>query len=790
MKTLDRKLLRDLHGSWAQAMAVSAVIMCGVTGFATVFSAHHSLVLTRDAYYEQYRFGDFWVPLERAPLRVVDRVEALPGVVRAEGRIVEEVNLDVPGFREPRIGRVISMPAERGTAINDIHIVSGRYFSRRGRNEVIVNDQFARENRLQPGDHIEATMAGRRHSLRIVATALSPEYVYMIRSEREFVPDPKRFTPLWLHADFAEMALGRQGACNEIVGFLDPTVDVDKMMDRLENLLEPYGALAAVPRKDQLSNRYLSDEIRGLRVAAQIVPVFFLGIAAMILTAMLYRVVRRERTAIGVLKAYGYSNAAIGGHYLKYGLMISMAGGVLGFLLGHALGRGMMAMFVEFFQFPLLRHRFYPDVLALSLAISFAAGVFGSLWAVRGVLKIDPADAMRPAPPRSAHKLLLERIGLLWRQTTFIQKMVLRDTFRYKLRSVLTVFGVMCSVSLLLMGFFFTDSMQHMVDYQFDVFMRQDVRIGLEREMGKAAFLEARRLPNVRRAEPVLEYPFTLTHGHRTEDVVVIGVRPGDYLMGLATTDGRRIDVGKSGLVLSEQLAENLGLKANDVVELEPLRGIVGRRTTAKVRDVSQQYLGMGAYMNINELSRLLEASFAVNAVLVRTESDDGQALSRHLQDYPAVATVEITEESRRQLEETLVELMSVTTTFIGLFAGVIAFAIIYNTTSISLTERSRELGSLRVLGFTLGEIRRIVFGQNALLSAVGVALGLPMGVLMCRALTAAYATDSYRLPFYISPRTYWTAAIYLAIFVTVANLAAWRRINRLNMVEALKKTE
>lgn len=790
MKTLDRKLLRDLSGSWAQALAVSAVIMCGVTGFVTVFSAHHSLVLTRDAYFEQYRFGDFWVPLERAPLRVVKRLEALPGVVQAEGRIVEEVKLDVPGFLGPRIGRVISMPVEQGTAINDIHIVSGRYFSRGGRNQVIVNDQFARENRLQPGDHIQVTVAGRRHSLRIVATALSPEYVYMIRSEREFVPDPKRFTPLWLHADFAEMVLGLQGACTEIIGLLDPAADVDKMMDRLENLLEPYGASAAIPREDQLSNRYLSDEIRGLRVAAQVVPVFFVGIAAMILTAMLYRVVRRERTAIGVLKAYGYSNAAVSCHYLKYGLIISMTGGLLGFLLGHLLGRGMMAMLVDFFQFPLLRHRFYFDVFTLSLAISFIAGVFGSLWALRGVLKIDPADAMRPAPSRSAHKLILERISLIWRRTTFIQKMVLRDTFRYKLRSFLTVFGVMCSFSLLLIGFFFTDSMQHMVDYQFDVFMRQDVRIGLEREMNKAAFLEARRLPGVRRAEPVLEYPFTLTNGHRAEDVVVIGVRKGDYLMVPADSDGRRIDVGESGLVLSERLAENLGLKADDVVELEPLRGIVGRRTEMKVRDVSRQYLGMGAYMNINELSRLLDASFAVNAVLVRTGSEDGRTLSRHLQDYPAVATVEITEESRRQLEETLVELMSLTTTFIGLFAGVIAFAIIYNTTSISLTERARELGSLRVLGFTLGEIRRTVFGQNALLSAVGVALGLPMGVLLCRLVTAAYETDSYRLPFYISPRTYWIALIYIVIFAIVANLAAWRRINRLDMVEVLKKTE
>ncbi|MFO7898425.1 MAG: FtsX-like permease family protein [Planctomycetota bacterium] len=790
MKVLDRKLVRDLGGSWGQSLAVAAVILCGVASFVCVLSAHRSLRLTRDTYYERYRFADFWIRLEKAPRQAVDKVEAIPGVAAAQGRIVEDVNLDVAGDPEPATGRVISLPAERGAAINDIHLVSGRYFSPGVRNEVIVNDRFAKEHRLRPGDRIHATMNDRRQPLRIVGTALSPEYVYMIRSAREFLPNPRRFAILWLKADFAEMALGLQEACTEVVGFLDPAADEDAVLDRIEDRLKPYGALSAVHRDDQLSNRYLSDEIKGLGVSARVVPAIFLGIAAMILTVMLHRVVRRERTAIGVLKAYGYSNAAIGGHYLKFALLLSVAGGLLGFLAGQWLGHAMMTLYVEFFQFPILRHRFYPGILALSLAISAAAGLFGSLWAVHGVATTDPAQAMRPAVPRSGHRLWLERLGLLWRRITFIQKMILRDTFRYKLRSALTVFGVMCSAALLLLGFFTGDSMEHMIDYQFRTLQRQDVRVGLQSERGKGAWLEATRFPQVRRAEPVLEYPFTLTAGWRSEDTVITGVRPGDRLRGLVTTDGRRIDVGESGLVLSDRLARKLAVGPSDPVVIEPLLGKVGRRSTVSVRDVARQYLGMGAYMNIETLSRVLDESFAVNSVLVRTEAGGEQALSRHLKDVPGVATVEVKAESRRRLEETLAESMAISNIFLSLFAGVIAFAIIYNTTSISLTERTRELASLRVLGFTLGEIRRIVFGQNVVLAAVGLALGLPVGVLLCRWLTTVYATDVYRLPFHITRDTFVTTALALALFVLVANLASWRRINRLDMVEVLKRRE
>jgi len=790
MKVLDRKLLRDLRTSKGQSLAVIAVMLCGVAAFVCVLSAYRSLTLTRDTYYQAYRFADFWIPFERAPRRAARKVEALPGVLRAQARIVEDVNLDVEGIDEPCTGRMISLPVRQGSAINDIHMVSGRYFSADDRNEVILSDRFFRENRLAIGDYVWATMNDRKQPLRIVGTALGPEYVYMISGAREFMPNPERFAILWVSVGFAEMAMGMQEACNEIVGFLDPDANIDATLDRIESVLKPYGAVTAVHRDDQLSNRYLSDEITGLGVTARIIPVIFMGIAALILMLMLDRLVQRERTVIGVLKAYGYSNAAIGGHYLKFALVLAMTGAALGFFLGQSLGGALMRVYVEFFEFPLLRHRVYPDVLALSLAISAAAAALGAAWAVRGVVQIDPAQAMRPAAPRAGHRLLLERVGVLWRRVGFIGKMVLRDVFRYKVRSGLTVFGVTVSVAILMMGYFMGDSMDYLIDYQFNVSQRQDVRVAFQTERGKGAYLDAARLPHVRRAEPLLEYPFTLESDWRKKDTVVTGVRPGDRMVGLETAGGRRVDVGDGGLVLSEHLAQTLRLAPGDEVMMRPLLGRAGRDTVVRVRSVVQQYLGTGAYMNLHALSRVLDEPFAVNSVLLQVEPAGEQQLNRELKDVPGVASVEIKKDARRRIEETLAQSMAISNVALGLFAGVIAFAIIYNTTVVSLMERTRELASLRVLGFTLGEIRRIVFGQNTLLAAAGAVLGIPLGVAFCRAIIDAYDTEVYRLPFHITPATFVTTVLTIAVFVLVANLATWRRIGQLDMIEVLKSRE
>ncbi len=790
MRVLDKKLLRNIRKSWGQALAITMVILCGTAAYISMASAHRNLLLTRNSYYAHYRFADFQIMLERAPTTAVFKVENLHGLREARGRIVKEVNLDIEGVDEPRIGRIISMPDRDVPVLNDICLVSGRYFEPGASNEVILSDAFARENRLGIGDRIRASINDKKQPLRIVGTAQSPEYIYMIRNAQEFIPSPARFGVLWVAEEFAEMAFDMNAARNDIIGAVNDPNQLEEILDKAEKLLEPYGVFATIKREDQISHRFLSDEIKGLEVTARIIPAIFQGIAALIILVLLNRMVKNERTQIGLLKAYGYSHWTVSAHYLKFALILGIAGCLGGFAVGQWLANAMIELYVEFFQFPVLRSRMYPDVLIRAAGITLAFALLGALTAARQAARIQPAEAMRPAAPRSARRTVFERVEVVWRNLSFTWKMIVRNVSRYRFRAFLSVFGVMLSAGIMLLGLFTMDAVYYMLDFQFQEVQREDVRITLATERGKGALHEIARLDYVRHAEPILQYPFEFRSKWRKKDVAITGLPQNAQLMRLIDTQGRTVNIGDRGLVISERLATDLGVQPGDAITIKPLLGRITKKTRVLVSQVARQYLGMSAYMNLDALSRILEEPFAMNAALVRTERRKERALNRTLKDVPAVASVEIKRESYQSIKETLAESMRISSTFLALFSGIIAFAIIYNSTSVSLAERQRELASLRVMGFTMGEVGGIIYNENFLLAAVGLLAGYPFGMLMCKLIVVAYETELYRIPFHIEPRTFTVTGVLTVLFVVLANLAARRRIRALDVVEVLKARE
>ena len=790
MRVLNRKLLRDIYRARGQSAAVTAVILVGIASYITMASAHRNLLLTRDAYYEQYRFADFFISLERAPVTEMYRIRQIPGVRDIRCRIVKDVNVDIPGNLEPKSGRIISMPDKQRPVLNGIVLISGRYFDIGAANEVILSDAFAKANHIEPGDTLYANINNRRQRLRVVGTALSPEYVYVIRNPAELVPSPDRFGILWLPQSFAELAFDLEGACNDIVGTVDDFREVERILDQAETTLDRYGVFLTISRKDQISNRFLSDEIQGLAITAKIMPAIFLSVAAVVLLVLLNRMVRQERTQIGLLKAYGYSNWAVSTHYMKFALVLGLAGCLLGFIAGQVLASLMVRVYVDFFNFPILRSRVYPDVIAQSMALSIFFAALGALTAVRHAVRIRPAEAMRPEAPKTAHRTLLERFAAMWARLPFTGKMIARNVGRYKWRAALTVLGVAIAAGMLFIGWFFMDSMGFLMDFQFNRVRLEDVRVALLREMGKNAWLEFSRMDHVRHAEPLLLYPFKIQNQWRSRDIGITGLSPQGRLLGIEDTRGRPIQIPGRGIILDDYLAGQLHVKAGDQVTLRPLLGRIVRERQVPVAQVVKQYFGVGAFMDINALSRLLDEPFAMNAVLLQTDPGSQPNINEQLRGLASVAGVEVKQDAYKNIRATLAASMRITNVVTVLFAGIIAFAIIYNSTMVSLAERQRELASMRVLGFSAGEVGRILYLENLLLSAGGLVLGIPAGIGGSRAIITAYQTDLYRLPFKIGLRTYVYTVVFTVLFVVLANLTARRKVVRLNMVEVLKERE
>ncbi|MCX5772143.1 MAG: FtsX-like permease family protein [Candidatus Hydrogenedentes bacterium] len=790
MRVLNKKLVRDIYRARGQSAAVTAVILVGIASYITMASAYRNLLLTRDAYYQEQRFADFFISLERAPVTELYRLRQVPGVRDIRCRIVKDVNVDIPGDLEPKSARIVSMPDTRRPVLNDIVLLSGRYFDIGTANEAILSDGFAKANALEPGDIIYANINNRRQPLRIVGTALSPEYVYLIRNPAELVPSPERFGILWLPQSFAELAFDMQGACNDVVGTVDDPSRVDHILDQAETMLDRYGVFLTISREDQISNRFLSEEIAGLAVSVKIMPAIFLGVASVVLLVLLNRMVRQERTQIGLLKAYGYGNWTVSGHYLRFALVLGVAGCILGFILGQILAGLMVRIYIEFYSFPILRSRIYPDVIVQSMALSLFFAGLGAFTSVRHAVRIRPAEAMRPESPKTAHRTLLERAESVWRRLPFTGKMIARNVGRYKWRAALTIFGVAIAAGMLFIGWFLMDSMKFMMDFEFNHVRREDVRVALQHEMGKNAWLEFSRMEHVRRAEPLLQYPFKLVNGWRSRDVAITGLLPEGRLLGLEDTGGRPIQIPDRGVILGDHLANQLHVQAGDSITLRPLLGRITRERHVPVAQVVREYFGMGAYMHLNTLSRLLEEPFAMNAVLLETAPGDSRRVNEVLRDLAVVTGVEVKEDAYENIRRTLAMSMRITNIMTVLFAGVIAFAIIYNSTMVSLAERQRELASMRVLGFSAGEVGRILYLENLMLSAVGLVLGIPLGIGGSRIIITAYETDLYRLPFKIGPRTYVYTLLFTVLFVIMANLTARRKVIKLDMVEVLKERE
>lgn len=790
IRSLHRKLLRTMARNWAQSLAVAMVVLCGVAAYICVYSAYLNLQLTRDTYYQQQRLADFEILVDRAPQTALYKIESIPGVREARGRLVRDVNVDIEGIDEPRIGRLISMPGEGQEVLNDLVLVGGRYFDPAAQDEVILSERFARENGLKLGDRFGVSVESKKYSLRVVGLGLSPEYVYMIRNVQELIPSPERFGILWVPQDFAETALDAKAACNNIIGVVDDPDDLDTILDTAEDLLDPYGVFGKVKRADMISNRFLSDEIRGLGVSARIIPTLFLSIAALILLVLLNRMVRTERTQIGLLKAYGYTNTAVAWHYVEYALLLAISGCLGGFLLGQWMAGGMVALYVQFYQFPILESRIYPEVLARSMGLTIFFSVMGALGAAIQAARIQPADAMRPEAPRTGHRLWIERLPALWQRLTFINKMILRNIARTPWRAALNIGGVGISTGLLVMGFFMMDAMEYGLRFQFQEVQREDVKVSFQTERGKEALHNMRHFPHVRRAEGVLDYPFTLSNAWRRKDAVITGLQPDSELLRLVSFDGETTEVGPHGVVLSDRLAEELDVVPGDLVHLKPLMGKVRTEHDVPVRAITKQFLGTTAYMNIEAMSALLREPFAMNAALIRLDTGMGTVFNRSLKEVAGIGSVAFNGDLYASLKATLGESSRMMNVTLLIFAGIIAFSIIYNVTSVSLAERQRELASLRVLGLTQAEVGSIMYRENFLLGFIGALAGIPLGAGICKLLVTAYSNDLYRLPYYISQQTFVISVCFSFGFVLLANIAVWRKIRHLDLVEVLKERE
>jgi putative ABC transport system permease protein len=787
MKALDRKLLRNLWQLRGQAIAIAAVMGCGVAAFVMALSTLRSLESTRNAYYERYRFADVFAHVKRAPRSLQPRLEDIPGVDRVHPRIVADATLDIAGMTEPAVARLISVPDHDVPPLCALHIRLGRMPEPGRSNEVLAGEAFASAQNLKPGDQIHAVINGRKQPLTIVGIALSPEYIFSIR-EGDILPDDKHFGVFWMCETELEAAYDMDGAWNDVLMKLSPDASLPSVMAAVDDLLERYGGLGCFEAEDQISNRYISSEIEQLEKMAILAPSIFLSVAAFLLNVVLSRVIATQREEIAALKAFGYSKWEVGWHFLKLVLVITVSGVTAGVLLGIWLGHGMTQMYTKFYHFPTFQFVFDPRVVGWALLISGAAAVAGTVGAVYQAVKLPPAEAMRPEPPAKYKKTYLERIGLsgLFSPTA---RIVLRNLERRFTKAAMSCTGIALAVSVLILGNFTEDAINYMIDIDFRLARRQDMTVTLIEPRSSRALTELAHLPGVERVDAFRQTFVRFRNQHYWKRALLLGLPDDIDLFKIVGKSRMDTELPEQGMLLSRKLADLLDIRPGELVTAEVLEG---KRPTlhVPVTAVVEDFSGVWGYIRISELNRLLEEGPIVSGAYMAVDSKYKPTTYAELKNTPMVASVTIREAMVESFRNTVAENLMRIKTMNVIFAVIIAFGVVYNTARISLAERSRELATLRVIGFTRGEISIVLLGELATLTIIAIPLGMLIGTGMSAAVAAQLDTDMFRVPFVVSLKTYSFAVLVVIIASVASSMLVRRRLDELDLIAVLKTRE
>jgi putative ABC transport system permease protein len=787
MKPLHRKLLRDLLRLWPQALAIAFVMAAGAATLILGVGAYQSLSETRAAYYERNRFADVFADLTRAPKVFEDEIAQIPGVAAVEARVAKIALLDLPDVAEPASAMFVSIPDYTEQKLNLLHLRSGRLPLQGDEHEVLVSEPFAKAHKFGIGAQFDAILNGRKRTLRVVGTALSPEFIYTL-GPGDLMPDDRRFGIVWMREKALAAAFDLTGAFSSVNLKLTRSASEAEVIERLDALLTRYGGLGAHGRRDQTSHAFLDAELKQLQAMSRVLPPVFLLVAAFLVNMTLSRLILLEREQIGLLKALGYKSMTVGLHYLEFALAIACVGIVIGLVLGTWLGFGLTRLYAEFYRFPFLVFRIDPAVYVIAAGVTLAAAAVGALKAVRDVVKLAPAVAMSPPAPVSYKRLLPDWV---YTALKFPQSLVMvaRHLMRWPVRSMSSVIGIALAGSVLVGSLWVFGATEFMIDVTYHRSDRQDATISFAHERSMAALFDALSLPGVVAAEPFRAVPTRVRYGPVERRVTITG-KPADNDLSRVLGPGlTSVRLPESGIALSDALARILGAKVGDVVEIELLernRHIVRLPVTG----VIEGYLGLNAYMALPALNAVMREGDMISGVHLLIDTKRQDVLYRKLKATPIANFIALQRASLKKFRETLAEnLLFMISVYVSL-GMIIAFGVVYNFSRISLSEQGRELASLRVLGFHKSEVSAILLSELAVLVLLAQPLGWLIGYGFAWAMVQGFDSELYRVPLVVERSVYGWASVIVLAAALVSGLVVRRRIDHLDLIEVLKTRE
>lgn len=787
---LRRKVFRDMKENKGAYAACITVIVIGLMMFSSFSTVMDNLTLSRHNFYKNQNFADGFAEVSQMPYREVEKLKSIAGIKDIQGRMVEDVRVLMPDGETDVYLRLVSIDPLDKSPINGVHLTEGLPLEN-GAMQVWLDNKFFEANHLKLNDEIEIIAEGRKRSLRVMGAGQSPEFIYALRTSSDVYPDPEKFGIAYIPLESMQAIFSHKNTVNDIVFTLQPGVTYSSVEQELEPKLKAYGLESIYPRKNQTSHMLLDGELKGLQAMSTSIPVLFLSIAAAILYIMLRRLVEQQRGQIGILKAFGYTNAEILRHYMTYALTAGLAGGVLGGLGGIALSYPFTSLYRVFFNMPGLESSFSPVYFLASILLSAGFAAFAGYQGCKRALSLEPAEAMRPPAPPSTSKVLLEKVAFFWNMLTVQGRMGARNIFRNPGRTFFVFIGIMFAFSLGGMTWAFNDMIDQMLYDQYEKVEKYSAKVSMAAPVKAGpATRELGSFPGVKRAEPLAEIPVTLRNRWHEKNVVLLGI-PGDSkLYNIIDKEYVSVPPPKDGILISERLAELLEAEPGSSLSLEsPLARDPEEEKTVKVAGVIPQYIGLNAYMELEAAQALIDSGEIATVVMLSMDEEDIPELQDAYSSSAAVSGIANRTEVLNKTKEMMASYGS-SIFIMALFSILIGFAVIYNSSIITVSERSRELASMMVLGMTPAEVLSVVTFEQWFIGGFAMLAGIPTTKLLLAAMAQAINNDFYTMPTTMTPLAVSAGFMITAFSIWIAQRFAARKIRGLSLVEVLKSGE
>jgi putative ABC transport system permease protein len=815
IRRINLKLLRDIWKGKVQYFAVALIIFLGVSIFITCYEAYLNLSISYNSFYDRLNMADYWISVDQIGDNAVRDINEIAGV-EASGRIVQDLFIDMGEQGGEKVtGRVISLPENVMPVVNRVEIEVGNYFSRSSGREILVERHFADYYNLKPGDWLTLEHEQVKSRFRIRGIVMSPEHIWVVKSAQEPMPTPRTFGVIFIPIGEAEKLFDMEGTVNEITFSVAPNVDHDQVLAEVRAILQ-RNYIKRMTFKDDpvdVQNRRI-DIVQGIRSAymterknlpvvqilrqdlqqfatlAFLFPLMFLAMAALTIYVLLNRLIESQRIQIGLMRAMGYGRSTVMFHYLGFALIVGLVGSITGVIAGHLWANALTAEYVKQLNIPIIETEYHWPALFGGFATGILVPLIAGLMPALATMAIQPAEAMRPPAPPSGDRFIMTPLLYILKPFPYYIKMPIRNIFRNFRRSLFMATGIASAIIMVLVAMGFVDAVDDMFNRQFNTVQRYDGMVILQGGGAVSNISLISHIEGVAAAEAVLDVPYRIRYKDKKIDTSIEGIPEHSTMLNLITQDGAKIDVSADGVLLPYSYKDKLGAEIGDDIRLEPLRGTMGE-TDKKLIGYVWSYIGGRAYMPLREVQRLIRDSGAATAAMVKFDGPPEEYTMQRLYNIPQVASIELVADTRKMLDEQ----MGFFWVMIGIMLSMgtaLGAAIIFNGVMVNVTQRSREMATMRAVGLGDNMLSFMISLENIIIAVLGVIAGIPLGKFIAQKFFEASASSAEDVismtPPDISVRSLVIAVTAAILIMLISQIPAILQITRQNLATVTKE--